>query len=105
MTSSAIGASDNATRVDVPPARVHTAVRRATETKASFKTTEFWIYVACSIGVMLAALLVKSSDGHNDYFRMDKAMLYVVLLTVGYLFSRGLAKAGSREPYTADDRH
>jgi hypothetical protein len=77
-------------------------VRLSTETKAAFKTTEFWIYIACSVGVLLAGLLVKTEDGRSDYFRMDKAMLYVVLLTVGYLFSRGLAKAGSREPYDAD---
>ncbi|MFL6238594.1 MAG: hypothetical protein ACJ735_03740 [Actinomycetes bacterium] len=79
-------------------------VRLTTETKASFKTTEFWIYIACSVGVMLAGLLVKATDGHADYFRMDKAMLFVVILTVGYLFSRGLAKGGSHDPYDAD-RH
>jgi hypothetical protein len=77
-------------------------VRLSTETKAAFKTTEFWIFIACAVGVMLAGLLVKDTAGHNDYFRMDKAMLYVVVLTVGYLFSRGLAKAGSRDPYDAD---
>jgi hypothetical protein len=50
--------------------------------------------------------LVKTTDGHTDYFRMDKVLLYVVVLTVGYLFSRGIAKAGSREPYDAGgDRH
>ena len=80
----------------------HRPIRLTTETKAAFKTTEFWIYIAASVGVMLAGLLVKATDGHADYFRMDKAMLYVVVLTVGYLFSRGLAKAGSRDPYDAD---
>ncbi len=81
-------------------------VRLTTETKAAFKTTEFWIYIAASVGVMIAGLLVKATDGHSDYFRMDKALLYVVVLTVGYLFSRGLAKAGSRDPYDADrQRH
>jgi hypothetical protein len=27
--------------------------------------------------------------------------LYVTLLTIGYMISRGLAKAGSRDPYWA----
>jgi hypothetical protein len=29
----------------------------------------------------------------------DKVWLYAVILTVGYLVTRGLAKAGSRDPY------
>jgi hypothetical protein len=89
-------ASDNLTVTERRPARL------TTETKAAFKTTEFWIYVACSVGVVLAGLLVKHTASHADYFRMDKAMLYVVILTVGYLFSRGLAKAGSRDSYWGD---
>jgi len=28
----------------------------------------------------------------------------VTILTVGYMVSRGLAKSGSREPYTDDSR-
>jgi len=28
--------------------------------------------------------------------------LYVSIVTAGYLVSRGLAKCGSRDPYTAD---
>jgi len=31
----------------------------------------------------------------SDYFAADKAWLYITLLTIGYLVSRGLAKAGS----------
>ena len=29
-----------------------------------------------------------------------QAWLYVTILTVGYMISRGLAKSGSRDPYT-----
>src|SRR3954447_23506619 len=75
--------------------------RRATETKAAFKTTEFVAYIVAVIGVLVASLLVDSSDGHADYFRADKAWFYIVILTVGYLGSRGLAKSGSREHYDA----
>ena len=72
--------------------------RHATETKAAFKTTEFIAYVVAVVGVLVASYLVKTTDGgHADYFRADKAWFYIVLLTVGYLGSRGLAKSGSRE--------
>jgi hypothetical protein len=70
-----------------------------TEAKAAYRSTEFYIYLAAVAAVLIASQLIDTSHGHNDYFRGDKAWLYVVLLTVGYLISRGLAKAGSREPY------
>jgi hypothetical protein len=73
--------------------------RRSTETKASFKTTELIVYVAAVIGVLLASWLVKTTNTHVDYFRADKAWFYIVLLSIGYMVSRGLAKAGSREYY------
>jgi hypothetical protein len=47
------------------------------------------------------SLLVKKATGHSDYFRADKAMFYIVLLTIGYMGSRGLAKSGSRDHYDA----
>jgi hypothetical protein len=46
---------------------------------------------------------VDTNDNHADYFRADRAWFYIVLLTIGYMVSRGLAKAGSREPYNAYD--
>jgi hypothetical protein len=76
--------------------------RLTTETKASFKTSEFFAYLAAVAGVLLASQLVGTEDGHADYFRADQAWLYVVVLTVGYMISRGLAKAGSRDPYDAE---
>ena len=75
------------------PARV---TARGSETKASFKTTEFMVYVVAVIGVLLASFLVSTTDAHEDYFRADRAWFYVVLLTIGYMVSRGLAKSGSR---------
>ena len=78
--------------------------RLSTETKASYKTTEFAVYVVVFVGILLASLLVKTGqDGERiDYFRADKAWWYITLLTIGYMIARGLAKSGSREPY--DDR-
>jgi hypothetical protein len=73
--------------------------RLSTETKSAFKTTEFWIYAAAVAAVLIASAAVGTTSSHGDYFRADKAWLYIVILTVGYLVSRGFAKSGSRQPY------
>jgi hypothetical protein len=78
----------------------NTARRLSTETKAAFKTTEFYSYVAVMAGLLLAGLLTKAGDGHDDRFISEKVWLYATILTVGYMISRGLAKSGSRDPYT-----
>lgn len=79
------------------------APRRSTETKSALKTTELIIYVVAVIGVLLASYLVKDTPGGRaDYFLADKAWFYIVLLTIGYMISRGLAKSGSRDYYDAD---
>jgi len=69
--------------------------------KAAFKTTEFIAYVVITVAVLIASLVVDGNGTGNgaggDYFRADRAWFYVVLLTIGYLVSRGLAKSGSRE--------
>jgi hypothetical protein len=72
------------------------ARRFATETKASFKTTEFYAYLVAVAGVLIAAQAIGTEDNHADYFRADRAWMYIVVLTVGYMISRGIAKAGSR---------
>jgi hypothetical protein len=72
--------------------------RLSTETKAAFKTTELWIYVAAVAAVLIASAAVGTTTSHGDYFRADRAWLYIVILTVGYLVSRGFAKSGSRQP-------
>jgi hypothetical protein len=52
------------------------------------------------IGVLIASSLVSTTDAHKDYFRADRAWLYVVILSVGYMVSRGLAKSGSHTTTT-----
>jgi hypothetical protein len=71
-------------------------VKRGDETKAAFKTTEFIAYVVAVIGVLIASFAVGTTDAHEDYFRADRAWFLVVLLSIGYMVSRGLAKSGSR---------
>ena len=80
--------------VDGQPARM--PVKRSNETKAAFKTTEFIVYVVAVVGVLIASLVVGTTDAHEDYFRADRAWFLVVLLSIGYMVSRGLAKSGSR---------
>ena len=72
-------------------------MRRSTETKASFKTTEFMAYVAIVVGVLIAAAVVDQADAGG--LGAKQAWLYVTILTVGYMVSRGLAKAGTPQPY------
>jgi hypothetical protein len=81
-----------------------TVRRLATETKAAVKTTEFYAYVTVLVGVLLAGLLTKAGNGHDDRFLSKEVWLYATILTVGYMISRGLAKAGSRQPYDDDNR-
>ena len=81
-----------------------TGIRRlTTETKAAIKTTEFYAYVVVLVGILIAGLVTKTGSGHDDRFLANQVWLYATILTVGYMISRGLAKSGSREPYT-DDR-
>jgi hypothetical protein len=91
------------THSDAPVGDVELGHRRrlSTETKASFKTTEFFAYIAAVAGVLVASQLIGTDGERGDYFRADRAWFYVVLLTVGYLLSRGLAKSGSRDFYDA----
>ncbi|GAA4975998.1 hypothetical protein [Actinoplanes utahensis] len=76
----------------------HHAHPVGTETKPSWKTTELFVYLAAVAGVLIASQTVGDGAANNgaDYFAADKAWFYITLLTIGYLVSRGLAKAGSR---------
>ena len=78
-----------------------TSERRTTETKASFKTTEFFSYLAVLAGILIAGAVVDSADAGG--YGARQVWLYATILTVGYMLSRGLAKSGSRDPYDADD--
>jgi hypothetical protein len=81
--------------VDAQPTRV--PARRGSETKPFYKTTEFMVFIVATVGVLLASYLVQATDGRGDYFQADRAWFYVVLLSIGYMVSRGLAKSGSRQ--------
>jgi hypothetical protein len=75
--------------------------RLATETKAAFKSTEFYAYIVTFALILIAGATIKEKN-NVDAFRADKVWLYITILTVGYMVARGLAKSGSREPYWQD---
>jgi len=74
----------------------------ADETKPALKTTEFYIYLIASAAVLIASQLVGQNANGVDPFRADKAWWYITLLTVAYLVSRGLSKAGSARSRSED---
>lgn len=91
------------------PARSATAQRLSTETRQSFKTSEFWVYVLASAAILIAGLVTKAGDANDDRLQANQAWLFFAIVTAGYLLSRGLAKSGSREPYWSggsnEERH
>jgi hypothetical protein len=79
--------------------------RLTTETKHSSKTTELYAYVAVVVGILIAAAMIGADDNAGrgaeagDYFTAHDAWRLIAFLTIGYMIARGLAKAGSRDPY------
>jgi hypothetical protein len=70
-------------------------IERSTETKSFSKTSEFFVYVIAAAAILIASLVV-------DGFNATEGWMFFTYLTIGYMISRGLAKAGSRDPYRAD---
>ena len=73
------------------------STQESTETKASTKTSEFYVFLAAVAAVLIASLVV-------DGFNATEGWKFFTYLAIGYMISRGLAKAGSRDPYRTDDR-
>jgi hypothetical protein len=79
--------------------------RLTTETKHSSKTTELYAYIAAVVGILIAAAVIGADDNAGrgetagDYFTAYDAWRLIAFLTIGYMVARGLAKAGSRDPY------
>jgi hypothetical protein len=94
-----VGATDRDNHGATAPRR--TSRRLSTETKAAFKTTEFFAYVAVLIGVLVAGAVVDATDAGG--YGARQVWLYATILTVGYLSPAASQKSGSRDPYDADD--
>jgi hypothetical protein len=82
-------------------------MRLSSETKHAFKTTEFWAMCAIVAGILIASYVIGQGEGNGnpdvDAFPASRAWLFVAIVGVGYMVSRGLAKAGSRDPYWANE--
>ena len=78
--------------------------RYTTETKGSFKTSEFWLTLAAIAGILISAAAIKGGDtAGTDEFIARNAWLYVAIVVAAYSVGRGLAKSGSHEPYGVDE--
>ncbi|MGI8756621.1 MAG: hypothetical protein ACR2MB_12335 [Acidimicrobiales bacterium] len=78
-------------------ARRPAGLRTFTEAKAGQKTTEFLMTVVFVIAVLIAAYL-----NNSDAISRSDGWRYAVIAVAAYSVSRGLAKLGTREPYTDD---
>ncbi|MEY2464456.1 MAG: hypothetical protein QOH64_2594 [Acidimicrobiaceae bacterium] len=79
-------------RTEVRGGPMDTFTSRRRETKLFAKTSEFW---ATLIGVVAVAVIYNAAaDTSLDLFR---ACLLATMIGIGYIVSRGFAKAGSRD--------
>ena len=63
------------------------------ETKVFFRTSEFWFAV-----VGITAMLLAAYAEARDSISRDDGWRYAVFLGAAYVISRGLAKAGTKQP-------
>jgi hypothetical protein len=77
------------------PASYRPARRTFTEAKNGFKTSEFYMMVLAIVAVLVATY----ADG-DDTLTQNDGWRYAAWIAVAYIVSRGLAKLGTREPYT-----
>jgi hypothetical protein len=71
--------------------------RTFTETKAGIKTTEFLLTIAAIVAILVAVYVADADLDASDGWR------YASWVAAAYILSRGLAKLGTREPYTDED--
>ena len=69
----------------------------------AWKAAELRIFLILAAGVLIASRVITGDNNpsgqSSDPFTSDQAWLYVTILGVGHMIGRGLAKAGSRDPY------
>jgi hypothetical protein len=70
----------------------------ATETRRSFITSEFWLTLVAAVAVIIA--------GYWDEANLEVGLAWSlgIGLVAAYVLSRGVAKAGSRDPEVRDLR-
>jgi hypothetical protein len=75
----------------------HAERRTFTETKSGFKTSEFLLTLAAIVAIVVAVYVGDADLDATDGWR------YASWVAAAYIVSRGLAKLGTREPYTDQD--
>jgi hypothetical protein len=86
-------ARDWRTRWAAPPRTAYTS-----ETKPFFLTSEFLVLAAIVLGLAIAM-------GVLDTFNASRGWLLITIIGAAYMVSRGLAKAGTRDPNPRDGGH
>ncbi len=95
----------------MPPAApaghdVHRGSHRGTMSRPDWLKSELIAYVVAVLGVLLAAAIIGTSADRADHFRAAHAWTLITVLTVGYMVSRGIAKAGNaRDRYDENNRY
>jgi hypothetical protein len=82
--------------VDRPTSKLRVRHTTPTETKPSFLTTEFYAMIAGIVAVLVAAQQADNLDA-------PLAWTLAAAIAIGYILSRGIAKAGSA--YRDHDDH
>ncbi|MCW2544312.1 MAG: sle [Frankiales bacterium] len=88
-----------------PGHEVHRTHRPANLKVPTWLNGETIAYVAVSLLILLTSLIVGTGDNHIDYFRADRAWTLITILTVGYMLSRGIAKATNDRRYDGSGRY
>lgn len=70
-----------------------TRTHHTTETRRSFVTTELWVTLVAAAAIMISAYT-------DEAFDISQGWTLVAAIVIGYVLSRGFAKAGSHESYT-----
>ena len=68
-----------------------------TETKLGAKTSEFYFAIIAIAGILFATYIAS-----DDSLAREDGWMMATFVAVAYIVSRGLAKLGTREPYTED---
>ena len=72
-------------------------VVRRPETKSFLLTSEFWVAVGAAAAVLFAAYVL-------DDIAETTGWRFATWIAIGYIVSRGIAKAGSQRDYRPDPR-
>jgi CBS domain-containing protein len=68
---------------------------RTPETKPFFTTSEFWVWLITIICIVVAGAVVGNGD-HHDVLRANLVWILFTAVSISYIVSRGISKAGTK---------